>query len=346
MLSPNEFFSKVYERYLRAASAAGGFCCRELNVGGKVIRLNFATEDMIPFIMPAFNHLIASNSATPDLEVFLWDVDSSGVPMIPRPWDDDAFLPRGEVKGFCNGRFITTFQPDRNALSIVDLEKNQAIFWVKSARDIAYFETGTPLLGILPQWFLSKGLCFVHGGAVGLKDSGVLIVGQGGSGKSTTALQCLDSALFFLADDYCLLEFEPSPRVYSLYSTGKLDAAHSRMFTFLQPALHNKDNLQTEKALFFLSPLFSDRLVGSLPLKAIVIPRFVDHDRILIRPASSADGFRALVPSTLFQIAGFGKNISSSISKIIRDIPCFNMYVGPDLTQIPEAMQKMLRELK
>ena len=346
MLSPRQFFSKVFGLYLHAVRESEGPFFQLLNLGGKLIRLNFASEDLLPYLMPAFEHLVVSTNAKPDFEVFLWDTESSGVPMIPRPWGDDAFLSRGEVKGFSDSRIITRYQLERDVLSIVDLENNQAIYWVKDAKRIPYFETGCPLSGIFPQWFLSKGLCFVHGGAVGLTDSGVLIVGQGGSGKSTTTLQCLDSPLFFLADDYCLLELNPLPQVYSLYSSGKLDAAQAEKFSFLDSLLYNRDNLQSEKALFFLASRFSDQLVSSLPLKAIVIPRVVDQHDTYVRPASPADGFKALVPSTLFQIAGSSENILRSISKIVRTVPCFNMFAGSDLPQIPEAVQELLRELK
>ena len=38
-----------------------------------------------------------------------------------------------------------------------------------------------------------RNLQYVHAGAVGNKNGGILLVGKGGSGKSSTALACLKS---------------------------------------------------------------------------------------------------------------------------------------------------------
>ena len=61
----------------------------------------------------------------------------------------------------------------------------------------------------------------VHAAAVGDESGGVLLVGRGGSGKSTTALSCLGTQVGYLADDYCLVEMVEGPRVHSLYTSGK-----------------------------------------------------------------------------------------------------------------------------
>jgi hypothetical protein len=46
------------------------------------------------------------------------------------------------------------------------------------------------------------------------------VAGKGGSGKSTTALACLDSPLVYASDHYCSLTNEPAPYVYSLYDSA------------------------------------------------------------------------------------------------------------------------------
>ena len=56
------------------------------------------------------------------------------------------------------------------------------------------------------------GLVLLHAAAVGDADGVVLLVGNGGSGKSTTSVVCSQAGLGFLADDFCLLEPGTLPR--------------------------------------------------------------------------------------------------------------------------------------
>ena len=62
------------------------------------------------------------------------------------------------------------------------------------------------------HWMGSPGAaCLAHGGAVGLEGAGVLLVGAGGVGKSSTSLVCVEAGFDYAADDYCLVSAEPRP---------------------------------------------------------------------------------------------------------------------------------------
>ena len=71
--------------------------------------------------------------------------------------------------------------------------------------------------------------CFCTAAAVGQAAGGVLLVGAGGSGKSTCALSCLTSDLLYAGDDYVAVELRPEPRVLSLFCSGKLEPDHAAL---------------------------------------------------------------------------------------------------------------------
>ncbi len=345
--APEEFFQRVHEKFLTADKSSNEPKIVTLKVGDKIIRLHFASRALIPVITPALQHLNSPNSSyNADLDVYLWDSNSTGIPMVQRPWDDNAFSHKGIIKGFNTETIKTVYQTDRDILSILNLKTNKAIYWTSDVRTVPYFETGAPLLGILPQWFLENDNLFVHGGAIGVENKGILIVGPGGSGKSTTTLRCLNNqSLYYLADDYCLLDLNDSIQVHSIYCSGKLDPVQLSSFSFLKSAIYNPNSLHEEKALFFLHPLFAHRLMKTVPLKAIFIPQITSKGKTYISPASPVEAFKALAPSTLFQLPGFDHKASKMIAKLIKKVPIYHLKLGDDSKRVPEVIHNYLVKL-
>ncbi len=344
MISPEELFDKVYEQYNIARKSIKEEHTVKLKIRDKVISLHFASYKLSSVILPALKHLFVSIPSKSDFNLYLWDSVSTGIPMIQRPWGDDAFLPKGAVKGFSNDTIKTVFQADRNTLSLLDLKNNRAIYWVHDADAVPYFETGAPLLGILPQWFLKNGDIFVHGAAIGIEDYGVLIVGSGGSGKSTTALRCLKKKPFkYVADDYCLVEISNNVRAYSLYCSAKVDSEQIEEFSFLRNSLYNLNQLEKEKALFILFPSFINRLAKFLYVKAILIPFISEEKYTTLLPATTSDALKALAPSTVFQIPGYGKESFLKIANLVRKIPAYFLKLGRNSDEISEVIYKFLK---
>ncbi len=346
MLSPEEFFDEVYRRYLLAKKSTKEEHIVKLKIGNKIISLHFASIKLSSVILPVVKHLECDFSLKSEFNIYLWDSISTGIPMIQRPWEDEAFMPKGAIKGFSNDTIKTVFQADRNALSLLDLKNNIAVYWVQDAEAVPYFETGAPLLGILPQWLLMNGYIFIHGAAVGIENYGVLIVGSGGSGKSTTVLRCLKKESFkYVADDYCLVEMNNNLKVHSIYNSAKVDSELIDEFSFLKNTLYNSERLKKEKALFILFPSFRNRLAKFLYVKAILIPCISGEKVTKIISASTSDALKALAPSTVLQIPGFGKDSFLKISNLVKKVPAYFLKLGTNSDEISEVIYKFLKEL-
>jgi len=106
--------------------------------------------------------------------------------------------------------------------------ENLAVSWIDDAAHEPPYAHFRPFAEIFSAWFPTRGMVLLHAAAVGDDDGVVLLVGDGGSGKSTTAMVCHQAGLGFLGDDFCLLEAGSSPRAHSVYRSAKLrhDSAH------------------------------------------------------------------------------------------------------------------------
>jgi hypothetical protein len=208
-----------------------------------------------------------------------------------------------------------------------------------------YWEGGAPLR-LLLHWWLSHGpMQLMHGGAVGLPAGGVLLVGRSGSGKSTAAVACLDSALGYAADDYVLARAAPQPYAHSLYNTAKLDADNLHRFPHLRPALRNADKLDTQKGLLFLHEALPERVLRGFPIRAVLLPRFSGQTHTRVRPASAGQALAAAAPTTIFQNRRTGPQILQMNASLVRQVPAYVLETGTDLAQIPAAILALLAEL-
>ena len=115
--------------------------------------------------------------------------------------------------------------PTVGTLCSYDPATRLALYWAQAAEHIPPWEIASPLRAILGWWALENDDLLVHGAAVGWAEDGLLLTAQGGSGKSTTALACLQAGLNYTGDDYVLLSGQ-APDIYSLYNTAKLYPQH------------------------------------------------------------------------------------------------------------------------
>ena len=211
------------------------------------------------------------------------------------------------------------------------------VWWGTGSRADHPWEDAAPLHLLLDWWGFERDLCLVHAGAVGHDDGAVLIVGRGGSGKSTCCFSCLSSPLSYLSDDYCMVSLDPEPTVHSVYTTGKIDA-NSR--TLLGHLDIDETALRIDgKSIVYVGEQFPDSIALCQPLRAIVVPR-VDTSvrRPILKPMPAPHALRALAPSTVLQMPGTARGKLNRLTALARLLPAFSLTVGSDIEAIPAAL--------
>ena len=337
-----EYFESVYELF-KSSQQVTGAVERRFVIGGYRVVLRFSGTALLS-LTRALEHLATDDDSTPDLTICLWDSDSTGQRMIARPWQESDFLARGVIQGYNTERIYTAFQHGSGAVSVLDQERNLAVFWAPDAK-LPYWEYGSPLRSILHWWLLNQGLQLVHAAAVGNSHGGVLIGGKGGSGKSTTALCCLESDLFYVGDDYTLLGLDRGPVVHSLYNSAKLNSDHAQRFPTLLPKIANPDRLADEKALLFVNEHYSAKVANRLPVRAILLPRVTGLPETCYKRVSVAMALAALAPSTIFQLPRAGNEALKFLATFARHLPCYSLEVGTNLSTIPPVIERILDDI-
>lgn len=333
------------------ASGAAGLIERQYVLAGVSIRLRFAGPALADVVTPAFAHLEETLDQPPALTVSVWDSASTRTarpalaPAEPALAEVDPTNP-GPSYLHVEDDLQTLQQPIPDILTALSAGAGAAWYWVRDGRRLPSWDHAAPFRHLLSWWLGRRGCQQVHGGAVGTASGGVLLVGRGGSGKSTATLATLlEPRLRYAGDDYVALEPGPQPWIHSLYCSGKLDPDQLRRLPHLAPALANADRLDREKAIFYIDRAFPGRAISGFPLRAVVVPRVCPEAGARVMPISRALALTALAPSTIFQLHPPQSTALRTMAELVAQVPAFVLEMGPEVSAVPAAIRDLLEEL-
>ncbi len=351
-----QLFEILHQAFQEAVHETGEPVEIFIKIAGQTICLKFAGDTLVTSLARAFSHLIVPPCENPDLIINFWDSASSGRPLPLLIGNLISLLNsaggiglhryRGDVLPFTDRRIRCSLHAE-NILTVLDFEKKSCVYWIADASLIPYYDVGAPLRMPFGWWFGSPTRQMIHSGAVGNEQGGVLLGGKGGSGKSTTALNCLDSPLFYASDDYVLVELEPQPVAYSLYNTAKVKTIEDlSRFPKFQTRLANSEGVKNneEKPMMFVNEEMPEKIIRRIPLKAIVFPKFTAGENYRVRKISQQTAFREISLSTLSQTPYDDKECLQMISRLVRRLPIYEFVFGEEQSRIHFFINQILEE--
>jgi len=334
------------EEFAGAAFAAFEEACARRPVieecfalAGSSVRVRLAGSALLAYALPPLAHRRAgfSSDRTVDLTICAFDSHSTGIAMPRPPWPPTAYTPSSGITGIEGDRFIAAFNVGTGVLDLLDLGRGAGLHWIADARRHPPFDLSSPFRLLFHWWMRRRGLQFMHGGAVGTKNGALLIVGKGGSGKSTVALACMSAGMRYLGDDYVLARAAPVPEVFGLYQTAKLNAEDiGGRFPDLATLVHAFTHPPNSgKAILLLGERFGAQLVERLPLRAIVVPKVSDCARPSLRPTTERASLTAVIPSTIRQLSAALPQDIAILQDLVRGLPAFELDLGADILPVP-----------
>jgi hypothetical protein len=197
----------------------------------------------------------------------------------------------------------------------------------------------------IASWLASETVQLVHGAAVAVDGRGVLLVGIGGRGKTTTAIACAQAGFSYLGDDLCVVETgsaeEGLPvRVHGVYATAKLNRDSRqrlgvRDWTVLGITSKGKDAVAIPPEV---------RFERSVPLVAIVGVRAGSDSAGIVRRASSSAAIGILSATALPVRVGSGKATFwlRTAASIARQVPAYELGLDWDLDRVTAAVRAIV----
>ncbi len=285
---------------------------RDLMLANQKIRL-IGVPELLEQSTEAFAHL-PTFAGSPDLTI-----------------DIRTDLPKLEDIGSDGVLYLDPYNQDMLQFLSADFALCQTNF------PLLTYQQCAPFVQILRAWLESKSITVLHAAAIATKHASALLIGRGGSGKSTTALLALQAGLDFLGDDYCAVSLVPEPMVYSLYSSAKFHFDNAARLNFLKP----RKNSDLEKAFVMLSKTHAPQLVLETPIRAVLLPTL--GGQLGFEAVHPQIALLALAPNSLFQLRSSQIGFAQ-MSQLLRTVPCYRLYLGNSPKAVAPAIAAFLEQ--
>jgi hypothetical protein len=319
---------------------------RRIKINDKIIQFFFMSEEDAEDIMLPFEHLITNDEVAFFKDAFdVYVFHSNGTKNYFPIWEilEKHASEDKKLQIYNNNQFHMLYNYESKVLTAVDKEKKEAYYYIPSLKDRPYYEKAAPMRMIFHYWAQSQGLILLHGASVGFDNKGLLMAGRGGTGKSTTALSAALAGFDYIGDDYIIAD--PNSKViYSIYGSSKIRWSTEEIIPDVKELTINS-RIKDEKGIFFLDRKEGFKLKKSIELKAVLLPVITGGNETFFVKTKGTEALMSLASSTIFQMPGSGKEILSGISKLIKDIPQYNVRLSNRPEEINEKLKEIINQL-
>ncbi|MGA2399049.1 MAG: hypothetical protein ABSG30_13425 [Steroidobacteraceae bacterium] len=331
------------EGFERAAAAG----CREfhLEVAGFPVRIRVAGNAWADIVEASMGHLRsgATGAREPELTIDVWDAVETGVPALelakPDPSEPPILMKSAE-----DGQFVG--EDRHHGMVWLDKARNRILGFAQGVASLNLDERARPFHKMLSAWLEDRGVQFVHSGLITHADKGILFVGNGGAGKSTSSISCLQAGMGYLGDDFIGLGIEDGRFVgHGLYASCLLNVHHIKRFPDLQPLAHAPNYDYEEKFVLYLTEAFPGCLRRRIGINALMLPRVVDAEITRFRPATKAATLMAIAPTSVMLLPRPNRAAFDRLTQLVQNTPSFWLELGRRVDLIPAAVQALADSL-
>lgn len=317
---------------------------------GRSVRLRVVGSGFGQRTHRAFSHLLAQGNGNgqPILRIDLWDETETAIPCpidagsidFDRQW----VAAGGTLAASPDGRYVSfRFQ---DSIAVLDRHRQRILGCRRNGSGLSGGEYSKPLVLLLSVWYHDRSMQVLHAGLIARGGVGVLLPGESGTGKSTTCVASISQGLEYLGDDFVGLEHSADGGFlgHSLFSTACLARKDLSRFRGIGQRAVEDGAPGEEKPILFLSEIYPDRLLATVPIRAVVLLR-VGCERTEIHPARRPEALRGFAASTLHTVVPRpGREALRMIGALVEQVPAWWLLLGPELNDLAPSINQILTQ--
>lgn len=297
------------------------------------LRLGFASPELARMFLPAY---IQRAPDIIDLDLrFVTAADHDLSALVPEASEKPRLLIEDGIYSVWQPAVIPV-------LYAVDLEARHGIAWLPKGEAPPWIRS-RPAISLIHAMMHDTPWCAVHAAAVGSTAGFTLLAGEGHSGKTTAALACAKAGWRYAGDDFVAVNSETG-QIEPLFCSARLRPALVDTFkSFIGETTPVSDFNGEPRHELSLADL--GERIGGGQLRALFIPRRRGAALPEFTPAKQSDAFRALLPTTAYELPGWPNEIAAKVARIGGLTPVFFADTGTNPMDIPSAFAFQLERL-
>ena len=312
------------------------------SLGGQPVCVHFSGQALRSQLLPSLSGNLLSDAPVPaDMTIYACE-NKDFFQIIPGI--DRLRKYRDKISVSNQGSAHLLYNPEGDIFSFIDTDTACAYYFVRDAASLPDYEVCTPMRMLLHWICYKRGLLFVHASAVGYAGHGALIIGRGGSGKSTTALLSFLHGLDFISDDYAAVSLDENPRAFPLYRGCKITDAMMPFFPALNQYVIQTNKTQNKNVAVL--PNSSGFFPQFIPLSAIVRPYISHSQKTDFSRIPSAGLLMETATSTILQMQGGGDYTLKGLAGLFRQVPTYKMDLSEDFEEIADSIKRFLSQIQ
>ncbi|UPK40340.1 hypothetical protein IVB18_16510 [Bradyrhizobium sp. 186] len=297
------------------------------------LRLEFASQDLAGTFLPAYI-LRAPGNFDLDLR-FITAADHDLSALVPEAAERPRLLIEDGIYSVWQPAVIPV-------LFAIDLVARHGIAWLPKGEAPPWIRS-RPAISLIHAMMHDTPWCAVHAAAVGSTAGFTLLAGEGHSGKTTATLSCAKAGWHYAGDDFVAVDSETG-QIEPLFCSARLRPALVDTFqSFIGETTPVSDFNGEPRHELSLADL--GNRIGGGRLRAIFIPRRRGAASPQFAPARQSDAFRALLPTTAYELPGWPNVIADKVARIAGLAPVFFADTGTAPMDIPSAFARQLERL-
>jgi hypothetical protein len=308
------------------------------------VRIRCAGSRLSSLHEKVFHHLrveeVGISEEQFDLTIDLWDEEQTKFPC-PVDLISDESQKLRTVTASKNSRILA--DQDSDTSIFLDRKDRRIIASFASAYKMNNYDLSKPFNRLLALWYRDMNVEVIHSSMISKNKKGILFLGEGGSGKTTSALSCLNDGFNYLGDDHVgLTKVNDIFFGYSLFASALINTNHFKQFPQLQKFELQKNIQRDAKSIIYFANEHSNKIDNSAEIAVLLLPKVVDSKHTSFRKAGKGETFLAVAPSSLRLQISPNKKAFDTISHLIDRIPSYCLELGTDLDEIPKCVNEII----
>lgn len=318
---------------------------RHVLLGRARIALRMMGRSIGEVVLPTLRHAIVDADAEPDAVIYAIDSETAGFPPPPESWPFETDSENGHLRIHWTEQAGPAMSSDesRGIWHLHDRAKGVGLYWIRSVRDLPFWEAASPLRHHIHWISMGKAQGMLHTAVVSPGTGGAMLVGRGGSGKSTMTAAALRRGWRVTGDDFVLVTLDPVLRSYPLYDMIKLSGMAETMFSEFTAEAINPDRQPDEKMLARISGRETGGLAETLPITAAFALRLSGAERSTIRRTSNFEIVSAVAASSSLILRTGMRETFAFTSALARALPCYRFDVGSNPLEALDTLEGFMK---